>query len=225
MEKLFTVSPVKKKLFIFVRKYLKELLNKEVINMFKISSTSGKLKTYKIEVENGPSIRLDINFSGILNRLQKIATDNDIEMPKILKIKDGYKFSQWVEGVMLARVWDIAEVFIKSGDLMGRLNSIKDPVNGKFLTNSEFSSTNAIWTEDKKVFIIDHDRLKTTDNPDDSIVQVLVKRIREMNRINLFLEAYSKYRNVDNIVAKAAKRNWSWDKRKKLVTNAPKLRY
>lgn len=225
MEKLFDVRPVKKKLDQFVRNYLKEWLDVEVIDVSKISSMSGVLKTYKIDIKNGESIRLDINFPGNLNKLQKIALNNNIEFPKILLIKDGYKFSQWVEGVMLARVWDIAEVFSKSGDLVGRLNCVKDPDSGKFLTNSEFSSTNSIWTEDKKVFIIDHDRLKTSDNPDDSVVQILLKRIREKERINLFLKSYSKYRGINNIMEKIERRNWNWDKRKTLMTNVAKLKY
>jgi len=225
MESLFNVTPVKQKVFDNIKKIIMGRLNKKVTNVYKISNRKGVTKTFKIDIENSPSLRLDIRFPGNLNRLQKVATNHNIEMPKIVFIQDGYKFSEWVEGVMLHKVWDIADVFIKSGDLVGRLNKVRDPQTKGFLMNAEFSSTNAIYTNSKKVYIIDHDRLKTSSNPDASVVQIALKRIREKERILLFLESYSKHRKIDEIMKAIEKRNWNWDERKKLVTNAPKLRY
>ena len=226
MEKLFSVIPANEKLFRYVKGIVGKKLNKKVFKVDKICNSSSKVvKTYKISLKNGLCLRLDIKFNPELTRLQKVAFENNIEIPKVIFEEGIYKFSEWIDGVMLARVWDIAEVFKKSGDLIGRLSLIKDPISNKFLTNSEFSSTNVIWSKDKKIYIVDHDRLKTVSNPDKSIVQILLKRIRNKERINLFLEAYSKHRSIDNIMKEIEKRNWNWDAKKTLMTNIPRLKY
>jgi hypothetical protein len=228
MDDLFKVVPldIKKKLFSSIKEIVRERLYEEVIKVDRIcNKKNGKIKTYKVSIKNGSSIRLDIKFPDTINRLQTIAFNHDIEIPEIILIQQPFKFSKWVEGVMLGKVWNIADVFIKSGDLIGRLNKVKDLESGGFLINSEFSSTNAIYTPNKRVYIIDHDRLKTSTNPDDSIVQIVLKRIRERERIMLFLNAYSKHRDINNIMEKIEKRKWNWDERKKLITNAPELRY
>ena len=224
MERLFKTAPIEGKLLKYIKNIVKKELGQTVTNVIKIYTYKG-VKTYKINIKDGSSLRFDIKFNPVIMRLQNIAVKNNIEIPKVIFVDGNHKFSEWIDGVMLVRVWNIAEVFIKSGDLIGRLNLVKDPVSNKFLMNAEFSSTNAVWTKDKKVYIIDHDRLKISSDPDASVVQILLKRVREKERINLFLKAYSKYRSIDNIIKVIEKRNWNWDSRKKLITKAPKLIY
>lgn len=224
MERLFKVAPVKGKLLEYTKNIVKRKLGQTVTNVTKIYTNKG-VKTYKVDIRGNSSLRLDLKFNSTIMKLQNVAVENNIEIPKVIFVDRKHKFSEWIDGVMLVRVWNIAEVFIKSGDLVGRLNLVKDPVSNEFLTNAEFSSTNAVWTKDKKVYIIDHDRLKTSLNPDGSVVQILLKRVREKERINVFLKAYSKYRSIDNIMKVIEKRNWNWDSRKKLQTGRPKLIY
>jgi len=224
MEKMFKTGEVRGELLKYIKDIVQKKLGQTVTKVTKIY-TNKELKTYRVDVLNNLSLRFDAKFDSVVLELQNIAVKNNIEVPKVIFIDKKHKFSEWIDGVMLARVWNIAEVFVKSGDLIGRLNLVKHPKTGRFLMNSEFSSTNAIWTKDRKVYIVDHDRLKTSTNPDASVVQILLKRIREKERINLFLKSYSKYRSIDNIVRMIESRNWNWDKRKVLMTNASKLVY
>lgn len=218
----FDIRPVKGKLLEDIKGIVKKKLGKKVINA--VGICGGKIvKTRKIIIKNNPPLRLDINFPMVITRLQMVATQTDIEIPKVIFVHKKYKFSEWIDGVMIKDAWNISEVFVKSGDLIGRLNLIKDPVTKQFLINSEFSSTNAIWTPDGKVYIVDHGRMKTSSNPDSSVVQILLKRIRSKERINLFLKAYSKYRNIDNIMKTIEKKNWNWNSSKMLITNPQKL--
>ena len=211
MMSIFDIVPVEGKLLKKIRSIVKNKLNKEVISGIKICKKNGGVKTYKIIIKNNNPLRLDIKYPQEITRLQMVANKTDIEIPKVILTVSKYKFSEWIEGVMLRDVWNIDEVFIKSGDLVGRLNLIKDPVTNNFLTNGEFSSTNAIWTPDKKVYIVDHGRMKAMLNPDIPLIKVLLKRIREKRRINLFLEAYSKHRDIDNIIKILDKKNWKWN--------------
>lgn len=224
MERLFKIAPVKGKLLEYTKNIVRRKLGQTVTGITKIYTNKG-VKTYKVDIRDSSSLRLDLKFDSRIMKLQNVAVKNNIEFPKVIFVDGKHKFSEWIDGVMLVRVWNIAEVFIKSGDLVGRLNLVKDPVSNQFLMNAEFSSTNAVWTKDKKVYIIDHDRLKTSLNPDGSVVQILLKRVREKERINVFLKAYSKHRSIDNIMKMIEKRNWSWDSRKKLQTDRPKLIY
>ena len=221
MERLFKTVLVKGKLLKYTENIVRRKLGQTVTSVTKIYTNKG-VKTYKVDIRGSSSLRLDLKFDSRIMKLQNVAVKNNIEVPKVIFVDGKHKFSEWIDGVMLVRVWDIAEVFIKSGDLVGRLNLVKDPVTNKFLTNTEFSSTNAVWTKDKKVYIIDHDRLKTSLNPDGSVVQLLLKRIREKERINLFLKAYSKYRSINNIMKTIEKKNWNWDSIKILHTDQPK---
>jgi len=206
---LFDIKPVEGKLLKNIRNIIKNKLNKKVVSGIKICRRN-KVKACKIIIENDDPLRLDIKYSRLITRLQMVANKTDIEIPKVILIEGQYKFSEWIEGVMIRDVWDVNEVLIKSGDLIGRLNLIKDPVTNYFLTNSEFSGTNAVWTKDKKVYIVDHGRMKSQLNPDDSVVALLLKRIQKKERINLFLKGYSKYRDVTNIIKGLDERNWQW---------------
>jgi len=217
----FDIKPVDKKLLVNVKSMVKATLNRKVVSGYSIGRGS-RVKAIKFITADGSNIRLDIKYPPEITRLQIIASNKNIEIPKVLFEQGKYKFSEWIEGVMIKEVRNVAEVFIKAGDLMGRLNKVVDPITRKFITNGELSATNAVWTPDKKVYLIDQGRMYATADPDPSIVQVLLKRIREKERINLFLSAYSKHRNIDNILHLIEKRGWNWNQRKRLILNETK---
>ena len=202
------IRPFEGKLLENVKKIVRKNLGKEVVGGNKICQVN-QIKTYEIIIKNGASLRLDLKYPKEITRLQEIASKT-IEVPKVVFIDGIYKFSEWIDGVMIIEVLNIDDVFVKSGDLVARLNLIKDPKTGKFLTNSEFSGTNAIWTKDKKVYIVDHGRMRTSSNTDSSVIIILLKRIQTRKRINLFLEGYSKHKDITNIIKGLDARNWKW---------------
>ena len=67
-----------------------------------------------------------------------------------------------------------------------------------------------MWTKDKRIFIIDHGRMKVSKDIDSSLQKVLLKRLLNKRERDLFLEGYSKYRNPDRIIEIANKKNWMW---------------
>lgn len=220
---LFDIKITDRPMFKKINRIIINKLNKKIKYSFDICNKgSMKVKTRKVILKDKSVLRFDVKYPSELNRLQRIAVENGIEIPKILIIDGNCKISEWVEGIMIKHFWNLREVFEKSGDLMGRLNTTPDPKNpNHFLTNSEFSSSNAIWTPDRKIYLIDHGRMKTTINPDDSVVQVLLKRIRSKERISVFLKAYSKYRKIDNIMNQIKERNWSWINRTLIENDTP----
>jgi tRNA A-37 threonylcarbamoyl transferase component Bud32 len=220
----FDIITIKGKILTDIKDIVRKRLGKKVFECIGIARKK-TIKAFKVSLENNVFLRVDINYPKERTRLQIVANQIDIEIPKVIFVEREYKFSEWIDGVMLKDVYNLAEVFIKSGDLMGRFNNIKDPITNKFLTNSEFSTTNAIWTDNKKVYLIDHGKMNVSSNPDSSIVQILLKRIREKERILLFLDAYSKYRNIESILSAIEKRNWFWDDTVPFLTDCQKLKY
>jgi hypothetical protein len=194
-----------------LKKTILKEIGKETKQIIKVRNNR---QIYKILLNTNINIRLDIGSIPEVDRLQQIAIDNNINIPKIIKIikikNKFYKFSEWIDGDLLYHVWNTKEVFYKSGELMAKLNLVKDLKTNKYLNNTEFSSTNALWTPDKEIYIIDHGKLRTTDNIDGSLMPVLLKRIRNKERIEIFLSGYSKYRDTNKIIEELNKRNWQW---------------
>jgi len=207
-----------------IKELIKEKLNKDVIKILDICDKK-IVKTRKLLLVNGNPLRLDTKHSPNVTRLQILASESNINIPKVIFVHNKYKVSEWIEGVLIKNVWDIPEVFEKSGELIGKLNCIKDPINNEFLFNSDFHGSNAVWTKDKKVYLIDHGKLATSMTIDGVIVKLLLKRIRSKERINIFLKAYSKYKNIDNIVRKIEKKNWNWNEIFTLKNNDIPLKY
>jgi len=205
----FVLKKPDKKLYKKICRLVNEQLNYKCIDIIAIhDNRHDKLKTYKLTIKKHPPIRLDIKFDKEVADLQLIANQYDIEIPKVIAIFGKYKFSEWIDGVMISNVVDIPDVFIKSGEMMARLNLIEH--DNKFLTNSEFSLTNAIWTPDEKIYLIDHGRMKLVPNTDMTIVQVLLKRMQTKQRISLFLKGYSKHKDISSIekLMKINKNKW-----------------
>ena len=109
------------------------------------------------------------------------------------------------------------EVLIKSGELMAKLNLIENDVHA-CLSNCEFSDSNAIWTGEQ-VWLIDLGRLRWTLDTASTISQVLIKRMRCMSRINLFLEGYVKYNpnNYERIISHCKSIDWTWVNKKTIM--------
>jgi len=161
---------------------------------------------------NEKLFRFDFGQKYLVNiNEQKIASET-INIPKILFVDNikKYKISEWIDGVDINKVWNLPEVFIQSGELMGKLNLIKNTNSGMYLSNCEFSSSNAIWSNDKKVYLIDLGKLRWSSCTDITIVQVLLKRIRNKEKIDLFLEGYSKFKSTEKIIKICNQKNWSW---------------
>ena len=142
---------------------------------------------------------------------QKIASQI-VNIPKILFVDKNkrYKISEWIDGVDIVYVFTIPEVFIKCGELLGKLNLIKDEKTGMCLSNVDFSSSNIIWTVDKKIYLIDMGKLRWTKSPEVTVVQVLLKRIKAKDKIDSFLEGYLKFGPIEKIIEICEQKNWKW---------------
>jgi len=205
----FKINKLHKKLYDKICNLVNEKFNLQVENINSIcDENNNKPKAYKISIKNSQSIRLDIKHQESVTHLQILVNKYDIEIPKILGVFGKYKFSEWIDGVMLLRVTDVPEVFIASGEMMARLNLIE--IQNKFVSNDEFSLSNAIWTKDKKVYLIDQGRMKLFENTDDSIARILMKRIKDKTNIFLFLKGYSKYKNTIHIENILKKYDYKW---------------
>lgn len=79
-----------------------------------------------------------------------------------------------------------------------------------YLVNADLNMGNFIWTYNREVFMIDAESLKFTKNPDQYLYKLLLKRIVHKDLILVYLEEYSKYKNVDSIIKECEKRNWRW---------------
>ena len=66
--------------------------------------------------------------------------------------------------------------------------TLKDDINNSIVDGFYNNDIN-----DEKVYLIDLGKLRWAKNVDVSIMQVLLKRIRTRDKINLFLEGYLKY--------------------------------
>ncbi len=220
LDKHFDNITLSGKKFNYFKNITEKEFNKKVNEVTRIRLNRSM---YLIIFEDGQQVRLDIGFPNNINKIQNFLSDKDINIPKIIKVceidKQNCKFSEWIDGTMLYNVWDLAEVFYKSGELLAKINLIK--LENKFVTNAEFSSTNAIWTPDKKVYIIDQGKLITTEYPDHYVMMILLKRVRNKERIEEFLRGYSNYRKTDEIRNSIEKKNWEWSNIKPLQGISP----
>ena len=152
-----------------------------------------------------------------LAAIQNIANSSGIEVPKVLetglKERFFFKVSEWIDGCRVTKVQTSDEVLLKCGDIFGRLNRVitKDG----FLTNSDFTGPNLVWSTDKRVFIVDTDAMKIVPEKrlDDTVVKSLLTWGIKKDRILLLLSAYSKYRDISGILGYAEALNWRWRKK------------
>lgn len=203
-----------------VKSMVKEVLDKDVIKIFKIIKRNPRI--FRLELDCGTVLRFEIMPLKSLHliKLQEIALLHHDGTPKIIfyKIigKRIFKFSEWIHGKVVAEVKHLEKVNVKIGEMLAKLNNIKDPKTGLFLTNGEIAMTNLIWTKEEKIFAIDHDRLCSVNESglDKMVLKNIVKRIQYKDRADMFLDGYSKYRDITNILKIGNESNWSWGKRK-----------
>ena len=176
-------------------------------------------KVYRVECKNNNLYRFDFGRRYLVNIIEQNIASQYVNIPKIICIvpEKRCKISQWIDGSILSTVANDPEVLIKSGELMAKLNLIENDVHA-CLSNCEFSDSNAIWTGEQ-VWLIDLGRLRWTLDTASTISQVLIKRMRCMSRINLFLEGYVKYNpnNYERIISHCKSIDWTWVNKKTIM--------
>jgi hypothetical protein len=107
-------------------------------------------------------------------------------------------------------------LFIDYGDLLGKMNSIK--VDDLHVLNSDIGLPNIIVTEENKLFIIDHQKLKLVSDARrvSEIVKLVLKRIKLRSRIDYFLIGYGRYFDTKDIIQRCEDHNWLWWGKKKI---------
>lgn len=199
---------------------VKEELNKDVVKIFKIMKRNPRI--FRFELSDGSVLRfeiIDLKFFHLIE-LQEEALLHHKGTPKIIfyKIlgKRIFKFSEWIHGKIVSEVQHMNKVFVTMGETLAQLNKIEYKSTGLYLTNSELGMSNVVWTEDEKIFIIDHDRLKAVKESklDASVFINLVKRVIYKDRVDMFLRGYSKYRSVDGVIKLGNKKDWTWKNKK-----------
>lgn len=196
----------------FISNVIKSSIGYDTQNVIKVRSDKA---VYKVTCDKG-NVRVDLSkryFRGSVE--QQIAYDSGVNVPKIycLKYNPKIKISEWIDGELVLNLSgvDDNELFSKYAILVAKLNSIKH--ENLFLTNGDLNLGNLIWTPSREIYMIDLEKLKFVDDITESIVKLLLKRIRNRSRIDIFLEEYSKYKNIDSIISKCNQMNWIWRKK------------
>jgi len=177
---------------------------------------------YQIILDDDKSFRLDmyedLEFRGVEYRekkffYHKVAFDNKINVPEPLayyKTPVGfYKYSKWIEGKRIGYFWNLPELFRKAGKEIAKIHLIKDPSSDKFLGYNDFSKPNAIWTKDKEIFLVDVE-IQPKKDVDANAVKILLKNIRDKDRIKWFIRGYREYRDPTMIIKELEKKNYKW---------------
>jgi len=152
-----------------------------------------------------------------ISSLQKEAHRNGILVAKVIKegtLEDFYyKLSEWVEGAPVIKFPNLLSIFVESGKLLGKMNTIK--LENGFLTNSDFYGKNILLSKDQKIYMIDVDALKVRSGRAlESTVAKSVLLWTGIGRDNTmrFFDGYSVYRNPTKILEEIVRRNWVWRK-------------
>ena len=229
----WSIKEIPIKTMVTVCNMVKEKLNKDVVKIFKIIKKNPRI--FRLELSDGSVLRfeiIDLKFFHLIE-LQEEALLHHKGTPKIIFYKTVgkkiFKFSEWIHGKTVSEVQHLEKVFITVGETLAQLNNIEYKSTGLYLTNGELNITNVIWTEDEKIFIIDHDRLKAVEESklDFFVLQNLIKRMQYRDRVDMFLSGYSKYRSVDGVIKLGNKKDWTWKNKKgtiiKRVKNKRKI--
>lgn len=122
------------------------------------------------------------------------------------------KISEWVEGDYYSDLFEKGKLelnmFEKLGEQMAQLNNITNE-DGHYLHNDDITMRNMLWDGEKAV-VFDMDRLWWEENPDNSYVKILLKRLVKREYIDAFIKGYSRFRDVSNITQLCESRNWKW---------------
>ncbi len=136
-----------------IAKKVNDILNEEVYNIIETDHPM----IYQVILGN-KMIRFDFKRPGVsidsyieISRLQTLAYDNGVKVPKVLYVDSEIKISQWIEGVKMNRVRREPEPNIQLGKLIGKLNTIQD--DDKYLALVDLNNKNSIWTGEDLYFI------------------------------------------------------------------------
>lgn len=198
-----------------ISRLVKKYINYNVINVILVRSDKS---IYRVICKEG-IIRVDLArryLRGVDEQI--IAYNEGVNVPKILYVsfnsgkKSVCKISEWIDGILLLNIKeeDRVEVFTKFASAVAKLNSITK--NGQVLVCSDMNLGNMVWTPDRQVYFIDVEELMFEPNVNSNITKLLLKRIKNRKMIDVFLSEYSKYINIDNIVLKCERSEWTWKK-------------
>jgi len=196
-----------------------------------LKGNKSEKSVYKLTLFN-KDVRLDIfQFQYTWYLIHNFAYENKINVAREIFITEEYgivyRICDFINGSFIDKADDVKDAYIKSGEQIAKLNSVKPSeelmnkvglkggdINDYGLTNSDFSSPNAIYDKNKNVYLIDTDSFKvkkiSNGELDFTLVKPLVKWIKNREKINYFLEGYSKYRDPTNIIKLCESFNWQW---------------
>jgi len=124
-----------------VRNMIKDELGRKVVKIFKIMKRNPRI--FRIELDDDRVLRFEILDLKLLGRikLQEFVFLHHDGTPKIVFYKTIgskiFKFGEWICGKLVAEVLDEKIVNIKIGEMLAKLNNVKDPKTGLFITNGE----------------------------------------------------------------------------------------
>lgn len=223
-----TSKVIDKKFFKQIRSICSEITHLELTEIEKINKPTKK-NPFILNFGLVKKLRLDCISQKDYERVIKfrlLLEKNNINISKLLsynhKIETGEYLiiSEWIYGDELhLKLKGLDEknkqlVLISYGELIGKMSSIK--VENFYVLNTDIGMPNIIVTEENKLIIVDHQKLRLVTDTQRVlvIVKLLLKRIKRRAWMNLFLEGYGKYFDIKDIVQKCDDYNWLWVKRK-----------
>jgi len=211
-------SIVKGKLF----ENIKDNLLNQGMNVKKIIRIRDDRSVFHVFLDDGVEVKLVLFEDKLQRRIQrrikqckfhKILYKNGVNVPKFICCWKGesifWKVSEWIKGIRLDEVWDYRDPIVAGGEQVAKINSTIDPETRYPLRFKDFSPANSIWTEDKKLYIIDVD-VWPDKQIDQTIVRILIGALRSRNRALAFLEGYEKVRSTKGIRKILERDNWTW---------------
>jgi len=201
---------------------VQEVLKKDVIKIIKIMKRNPKV--FRLELNDQTNLRFDrfpyddVHLNMI--KLHEIILKNYDCVPKIISYKKVgkkiLKLSEWIDGYLWAEVSHIEKVNKNIGEIYAKINNLQDPKTGLFITIGEINNTSTIWTENETPVIVDLGTIRCLNKGgiDHTVYKNLVKRVVYKDRIDVFLDGYSKHRDISGILELAKKHNWTFGKRK-----------
>jgi len=185
-----------------------KILSKKLVSKWRqVYRIETKLGAKRLDVLHRKDKTLSYHQTILDNGLKFVA---DIEA--VIPVGDHVlKISEWIDGKFyddLYKQEDLqSKMFLDLGRCVGKLNNITNK-RGHCLHNDDITMRNIIWDGSCRMF--DLDRLDYESVPENSMVKILLKRLRYRDFIDWFLEGYSEYRNADKIIDLCASRDWIW---------------
>lgn len=188
-------------------------INDKVSEIIKVP----RRKIYKVILASGKLLRFNLYGPKTEEiRLQRIAYNNGVRVPRILSYDQNMKISEWIDGVEMSFVRGNPKVTKQLGRLIGKLNITQD--NDKYLAYGDITKRNFIWTEAEKLYVIDFDDVLSADY-DEAVRHTINAIARRMSpgRWQWFLEGYTKYHpdlDIDKFIEQANEERECWYKKR-----------